>query len=154
MVSTAIHEAAHIASAIMLGRHVDHPTLTVGHTLPGEELGHARIPIREEVEASQVVVCLAGYMSENRDGWPPSYEDALDERREALGLVLLDLGATEQQYEQLIELTRDLLADEDFIRLRDAIARALSVAKRLEREDIEALCRATHIPIPEQEIAA
>ena len=154
MSSTAIHEASHCAAAWLLNRDVAYTWIEPGIVLPGETAGHARIPIREEVEPSQVVVCLAGYLSENRAGWPPSYEDALDERREALGLALLDLGATEEQYEQLIELTRDLLDDEDFIRLRDAIARALSIAKRLEREDIEALCRATHIPIPEQEIAA
>ena len=152
--STAIHEASHCAAAIMLGRPVDHTWLETGHTFAGETMGHANVPLREKVEASQVVVCLAGYMSENRAGWPPSYEDALDEDREALGLVLLKLGVTEEAYEEFIKLTRDLLADEDFIRLRDCIARALSIAKRLDRGDIEALCRATHIPIPQEEIAA
>ena len=49
------------------------------------------------------------------------------------------LGATQEVYEQLVELARDMLADPDVIRLRDALARALRRAPRLEREDVEAL---------------
>jgi tripartite-type tricarboxylate transporter receptor subunit TctC len=97
---------------------------------------------------SQVPICLIGYMSVNTPGWPPTYEEALDTELEALGTVLLRLGVTREAYGQLVELTRDMLVDPEFTRLRDAIARALTVVPRLEHEDIEALCRATNTPIP------
>ena len=45
-------------------------------------------------------------------------------------------------------LAQRRFVDEEFIRLRDAIARALVVVPRLEREDIEALCEATNTPYP------
>ena len=51
-------------------------------------------------------------------------------------------------YEQLVELTYKLLANEHFIRLRKAFARALAVVPRLEAEDIDALCRAIGFPSP------
>jgi hypothetical protein len=49
-------------------------------------------------------------------------------------------------------LTRDMLAEPDFIRLRDAIARALAAVPRLEAKDIEALA-AIYLPEEEQETA-
>ncbi len=58
---------------------------------------------------------------------------------------------TEADYKEVVGLVRDVLADEDFRRLRDAIARALSAAPRLEREDLTAL--AAIYPIREQETA-
>jgi hypothetical protein len=58
-----------------------------------------------------------------------------------------DIG--EEQYEQFVELTRKLLANEHFLRLRDSVARALSAVPRLEREDVEALCRVHGFPIPQ-----
>ena len=146
--STEVHEAGHVACAILLGRRVDYTWRETGHALVGEELGHARIPI-DKREISQVAICLVGYLTTAEAGWPPDYEQARDEMRERLGLVVRRLGLSRDVYEQLVELTRDVLVDPDFIRLRDAIARALTVVPRLECEDIEALCRATHIPIPE-----
>jgi hypothetical protein len=73
--------------------------------------------------------------------WPPPWPDCLTERREALGRVLRALGASEKTYEMCVDLARDMLTDPGFIRLRDAIARALHQVPRLEREDIEALAR-------------
>ncbi len=66
--STAVHEASHVAAAIMLGRVVDHVWVEVGHTLPGDTLGQARIPVGERIEASQIPVCVIGYMSEDTPG--------------------------------------------------------------------------------------
>ena len=144
-VSTAVHEASHAAAAIMLGRHIDHVLVEPGHTWPGEQTGHAGVRIGDRVELSQVPICLIGYLSVGRPGWPPPFEAALDERLEALGTVLLRLGVTEEAYEELVALTRELLADRDFTRLRNAIARALSRVPRLEAEDVEALA-AIHPP--------
>jgi hypothetical protein len=95
-----------------------------------------------------MVICLIGYLSTGTPGWPPPYEDARSERLEGLATIIRILDVNESQYERFVELTRKLLADEHFIRLRDAIARALTAVPRLEREDIEALCKATGTPIP------
>ena len=84
MNEVAIHEASHCAAAIMHGRWVDHTWRLVGHSLPGEMRGHARIPIDDRVEASQMVVALIGYMSTGAPDWPPKYEDACTEKLEAL----------------------------------------------------------------------
>ena len=56
---------------------------------------------------------------------------------------------TSEIYADLVQASRELLADPDFIRLRDAIARALAVVPRLERDDVEALCQATGTPVPQ-----
>jgi hypothetical protein len=105
----------------------------------------------KRLEASQVVVALVGYLSEDAPDWPPPWPECLEEKREALGVVLRELGVAEAIYEQLVELARDLLADDDFLRLRNALARALHQVPRLEREDIEALCRVTNTPIPREQ---
>jgi hypothetical protein len=60
---------------------------------------------------------------------------------------------TEAIYRDLVDITRDLLADPDFLRLRNAIARALHYVPRLEREDVEALAR-IHLPESTKEAAA
>jgi hypothetical protein len=143
--TVALHEAAHATAAIMLGRHVEHVERNPGLTLVGEELGHCLAPIDGEIEVSQVALCLIGYMAEDRDGWPPPYEQARTEKLESLGVVLGALGVTPEAYEASVELVRDMLVDPDFTRLRDAIARALGAAPRLEAEDLEAL-RAIHLP--------
>jgi hypothetical protein len=122
-VSPAIHEASHAACAIMLGRPVEHLWRETGHTLPGETLGHARIPIGERIELSQLPIALIGYMSTDARGWPPNFEDACNEDLEALATIIRSLGVTREAYQSCIELARDLLADPDFIRLRDTIAR-------------------------------
>lgn len=149
--STAIHEASHAAAALTLGRPVDWVWRTDGLELNGDVVGQCRSPLRgRRIEASQVVIALAGYWSEREPNWPPSWPDAREEKREALGFVLAELRATEQIYQDLVEITRDMLADPDFIRLRDAIARALRHVPRLEREDIEALAR-IHLPDREEQ---
>jgi hypothetical protein len=143
--STERHEASHAACAILLGRCVEHVERNPGLTRVGEELGHAWIPVGDRIELSQLAICLVGYTSVNTPGWPPSYEDACTENLEALGKVITILGVDEQAYDATVELVSDMLADQDFKRLRDAIARALSAVPRLEAEDIQALC-AIHLP--------
>jgi hypothetical protein len=150
-VSVHVHEASHVAAAVMLGRPVDHVWIETGHTLPGDTIGSARIPVGERVESSQVPICLVGYMSEDEPDWPPRFEDAHDEKLEALGIVIGFLGLSEELYDELVGIARDMLADPDFVRLRNSIARALAAVPRLEREDVEALCRATGTPVPDRE---
>lgn len=137
--SAEVHEASHVAAAVMLGRHVESVECDVGHALVGERVGLARCPIGDRIEASQVVLCVIGYLSEAEPGWPPSYADAFGEEREALGRVLMFIGAREDTYAECVKLARDMLADPEFIRLRDALARALHHVPRLEAEDIESL---------------
>ena len=143
-----LHEASHAACAIALSRQVVHVEREQWHVLPGEQLGHCLAPIGERLELSQVPLCLIGYLSEGRPGWPSPWPDCLDEPLEGLGRVLTVLGVDEEDYAALVALTRDILADPDFRRLRDAIARALAAVPRLEREDIEAL--AAIYPISEE----
>jgi hypothetical protein len=63
--------------------------------------------------------------------------------------VIRVLPIDEPTYEEIVEVTRDLLRDPDFVRVRDVIARALRAVPRLEREDIEALCLIAGPPIPQ-----
>ena len=146
-----MHEAAHVAAAVFHRRRVEHVQLTVGFTEVGEELGHARIPIDERIEPSQIVIALVGYATDGTRDWPPPYAKAREEELESLGTVIRLLDIDDEQYAQLVELTHDLLTNEHFIRLRDSIARALSAVPRLEREDVEALCHVHGFPIPERE---
>lgn len=143
--STEVHEASHAALAVLMHRAVEFVEVHPGHSLVGEEVGRARVPVGGSIEPSQVPLCLIGYLSEGEPGWPPPWPDCLDEPREALGTVLTLLGADQERYEKSIELTRKLLVEPDFVRLRDSFARALSRVPRLEAEDIEALC-AIHLP--------
>jgi len=87
------------------------------------------------------MICLVGYWSEEIPNWPPAWSDCLTEPRDSLGTVLRALGASEKTYAMCVELAGDMLADPEFVRLRDAIARALHQVPWLEREDIEALAR-------------
>jgi hypothetical protein len=137
----------------LLGRDVDHTWVAPGIVLPGETLGHARIPIGKRIEPSQLVICLIGYMSENTPDWPPDFEAACTEELEGLWLVMLRLDADEERYYKTVEFCRELLEDPDFIRLRDAIARALGAVPRLERETIERLA-AIYIDSDYEEAAA
>jgi hypothetical protein len=145
--STAVHEASHAAAAILLGRRVERLEREGGFAWPGEQLGFAKVPI-DRLDASQVVVQLVDYLSENRDGWPPPWPDCLDEPLEALGTVITMLGLTEERYAELVELARDLLDAPDFVALRDGIARVLVVVPRLEAEDIAAL-KSIYLPLKE-----
>ena len=143
--STELHEASHAAAAVLMHRAIEFVEVHPGHALVGEEVGRAYVPVGGSIEANQVPLCLIGYLSEAEPGWPPPWPACLDEPREALGTVLTLLGADQERYEKSVELTRQLLAQPDFIRLRNAIARALSHVPRLEAEDLEAL-RAIHLP--------
>ncbi len=139
MNSTCTHEASHVACAWLLGRDVDYTWRAVGSVWPGETAGRAQIPIEDRIEVSQLPIALVGYMATDTEGWPPSFENALEEKREALGIVLQHLDATPERYARLVAFTEELLADPDFRRLRDSIARALDRVPRLEGETIEQL---------------
>jgi hypothetical protein len=102
---------------------------------------HALVPIEDRVEASQLAIALCGYMVDGRAGWPPAFEDAVNEELESLSAVLVALKATRQEYEAAVELVRKIIATESFKNLQGAIARALSVVPRLEEEDIPTACR-------------
>jgi hypothetical protein len=147
--STSVHEASHAVAAIMLGRPVEHLWRETGHALAGDEVGHCRAPILDEVQCRELVVSLIGYLSENKPGWPPTYADACEEPLEALATLIRVLHIDECVYEELVEVAREMLRDPDFIRPRDAIARALTAVPRLEREDIEALCLIAGTQIPQ-----
>jgi hypothetical protein len=104
------------------------------------------------VEPSQLVIALIGYMSTDTQNWPPAFEEACTEELEGLWMVMLRLNADEERYRKTVEFTRELLEDEHFIRLRDAIARALNRVPRLERETIERLA-AIYIDPDYEEVA-
>jgi hypothetical protein len=142
VVSTELHEAAHAAMAVLMDRRVEFVEVDPGHHRPGETLGHARIPVGEEVEASQLAIAIAGYLSDGKPGWPPPYEEAREERLEALGTTLRLLDVDEPTYDAAVGRTQAILATPDFRRLQDAIARALAAVPRLAAEDVEALAEA------------
>jgi hypothetical protein len=102
----------------------------------------------DELDSTLIVVALVGYLAEDEPGWPPAYAEALVERRDALGLVIEHFGVDAEQCADAVRSAREMLADSNFQRLRDAIGRALRQVPHLTAEDIEALCRATHTPIP------
>ena len=127
--------------------------VATGSVLDGEVSGFAMIPIRGKVEPTQLPIILVGYWSTRTPGWPPSYEDALTEEREGLGQVLCLLDATEEKYNRILQYTEKLLHDPDFIRLRDAIARALNRVPRIEGETVERLAEIYVTPEPEELLA-
>ena len=71
MRDTETHEASHAACAIWLGRDVESIWRTDGLAFGGETVGLCRAPIADQLEVSQVVICVAGYLSEGEVGWPP-----------------------------------------------------------------------------------
>ena len=151
--STELHEAAHAATALWFRRPVAYVWRSSGHSWPGETIGHCRAPVGERIDITQVPIALAGYWADGEEGWPPDFEQAKQEELEALGLVLELLGLDEEQYNRVVALCAEVFGNPDFLRLRDAIARALARAPRLEDGDIEALCIAYFIPLPEKEAA-
>jgi hypothetical protein len=148
---TAFHEASHAAMAIFLGRPVAYTWRTSGHGWPGETLGHARCPVGERVEASQLPIALCGRMATGEADWPPTFEQAKTEPLEALASVLHLLRLSEDQYDRLVALTARILARPAFKELQSAIARALGTVPRLEAEDIEAIARAHGFPVAREE---
>jgi hypothetical protein len=91
-----------------------------------------RVPIRDRIEPSQIVICLAGYWFEDPD-WPP-------------------IGP--EEYEQFCDLTRRLLESPDFQRLARLIEKALIQAPRLDHESVEILRKAAGIPSSKTQGAA
>jgi hypothetical protein len=152
MSGVAVHEASHAAVALALGRKVAHIEREVGWVDPGEQAGHARVPIGDRFEASQVPICLAGYASTGRADWPPDYEQAQEEDLEGLSLVLKALRVTPEIYNEMVELTRDVLADPRVIELRDALARALDAVPTLYESEINEIAAAI-IPEAKEPIA-
>lgn len=147
--SVEVHEAAHAAACVWLQRPVEYVQRESGHAFPGEEIGHCRAPVADGVQARDLGVALIGYLAEAAPGWPPPFEEARHEKREALATLIRVLGVDEEQYDQFVALTRSLLDEPAFKRLQYALARALAACPRLEAEDIEALCLATGIPVPQ-----
>jgi hypothetical protein len=152
-VTVAVHEGAHVAVAVALGRKVDYVGRQGGNLWHDEELGAAGIPLRGgRFEESDLIVRLAGYAAERRwQGWPPDYAKARYEDLEDLDVIIRDLDLTRERYERLVERTEDLLNHPDVSRLAEAIARALTRVPRLEREDIDALAHAHGFPMPTEE---
>ena len=73
------------------------------------------------------------------------------EPREGLNLVIERLGLTEEAYDGIVAVVREIHEDPDYQALRDVIAKALVVVPRLEAEDINRLAAALVIPIPEEQ---
>ena len=151
--STAVHEASHAAACLFLERPVEFVYVSPGFGWPGEEVGRCRAPIprREGVQARDLGVALVGYMAEDDPDWPPPYERAMIEDREALATLIRVLDVNPEQYEEVVLVTRNLLADPYFRRLRDVIARALCACPRLESDDLAALAEATGRPTEAEE---
>jgi hypothetical protein len=149
-----LHESAHASAAIWMRRQVEYVERYPGHFLPGETMGHCRAPIGGGVEASQMVIALAGYLAEGRADWPPDFERARSERLEGLGRLIEILDLDRDEYGSLVAVTREVLADADFQRLRGAIERALHRVPRLEEQDIQALAAAVSVPYEPGEVAA
>jgi hypothetical protein len=148
MNATAVHEASHCACAYLLNRHVSYTWRALGSVWEDEQLGHANIEIGPTLGPERLVIALIGYLSVNTPGWPPPFEEAVDEELEALGLLLRHLDADPERYRRIVQFTEELLEDPHFIRLRDAIARALTRFHFIDAEAIEDLAR-INFPEPE-----
>jgi hypothetical protein len=142
MSGVAVHEASHAAVALALGRRVAHIEREIGYVAPGEQGGHARVPLGNRIEATQIPIQLAGYLSGGRADWPPDYEQAQEEDLEGLSLTMKALRVGPQDYTALVELTRDVLADPHVIELRDALARALDAVPTLYEPEINEIAAA------------
>jgi hypothetical protein len=137
--SVEMHEAAHAVAAILLDREVSFVEVGWKATARGEQLGHCRVPIGDQLPVSQLALCLAGYLGEGAPDWPPPWPEALDERREGLGKVLRLLDVDEPSYCAAVEHTEAIIAHPQFKTLQSSIARALAAVPRIEAPEIEAL---------------
>ena len=97
------------------------------------------------------MIALAGYLSDETPGWPPPYAKACEEQLESLGTVIRVLDIDAEQYAQLVELTRKLLANEHFVRLRDSIARALTASRGSSARTSRRSDQVHGFPIPEHQ---
>lgn len=147
--STEIHEANHAATALWIGRTVNYVERAAGHVFAGEDLGFCHCPIGDRLDGTQIAICISGRMG--LPDWPPPFEQACVEPREGLNLVIERLGLTEEAYDGIVAVVREIHEDPDYQALRDVIAKALVVVPRLEAEDINRLAAALVIPIPEEQ---
>ena len=137
-----MHEAAHASMAILMDRRVERVEVDPGMHLPGEEAGRTIVPVDvDRIEVSQLAVCLAGYLSDGAPDWPPPWPEALEEEREALGLVLKLMQVDEASYLAAIERVRAILDHPNFKRLQSGIARALATVPVLTQTNIERIAR-------------
>ena len=147
--STEAHEANHAAMALWIGRTVNYVERASGHAWAGEDLGFCHCPIGGRLDPSQIAICIAGRMGQ--PDWPPEYAKAREEPLEGLGMVIGRLSLSEEAYDGIVGVVREIMDDPDFQALRDAIARALVVVPRLEAEDIARLAGALNVPVPEEQ---
>jgi hypothetical protein len=137
---TIKHEAAHCAAAVLLGRdveevRVDRPGVTGA-------LGIMRtreLPDGEKYGGIDVLISLVGYLVERRPDWPPRYELAVDEEREALCVLIDVLSIDEERWDDLCELAEEFIAAAEFRRVAGLIERALSRCPALSGADVEDL---------------
>ena len=146
----ALHEASHAAMTLWVRRPVAHIWIDTGFTEPGETAGFCMSPIPGDIEVDQLMIAVVGYMSTGKPDWPPSYAQAQEERLEGLDKILTITGIDQDGYERAVELVRQILADPNFRRLRDVIARALYSVPTLDAPAVEALCAAVGFPQPEE----
>jgi hypothetical protein len=112
----ALHEAAHAAAALLLGRRVDYVMVETAEVEPGDAMGECRVPIEDgEVCPSQLVIALIPYLLEWRPGWPPSYAVARAERLEAIGRIIAALDLHPVNYQKCVDLARAVVRDRPFL---------------------------------------
>ena len=146
--ATCRHEAAHAAAAIWFGGRpvrcvrVDHPSPGVAGKMT---TSHER-----DLGPEDLIVNLVGWMADEHPGtWPPIWPVAEDEI-ECVGALVRFLDLDEDAYREIVGLAEALLANADFRRFMDLIARALAACPVLDGEAVEILRRAAGIPTPSE----
>ena len=121
--STRRHESAHAAACLWLGAGRRITCVRVDHPDPNA-LGRMSSELDREINASDFAINVIGWMADGTHPgeWPPPWpvdEDAAD----GIGLLVRHLKLNEYQYQRLIQVAEELLADPDFQRLMRLIDR-------------------------------
>lgn len=114
--------------------------------------GFASVDLGEGIDRERLQIALAGYMAGGgRPGWPPDWDGAFEEELEGLNLIVLTLWPEREEYDELVERTRQLLERPDVRRFIAALARVLDRVPRIYEPEILAIAEAVEFPIPQPE---
>ncbi|MGZ5387884.1 MAG: hypothetical protein ACXWZV_10285, partial [Solirubrobacterales bacterium] len=105
--TVSIHESAHAAVALALGKRASSSSAIPVTSFVGERAGFAAVDLGEGIDRERLQIALAGYMAGGgRPDWPPDWDGAFEEELEGLNLIVLTLWLEREEYDELVERTR------------------------------------------------